>query len=342
MRVLALALALLLAAMDPALSAQNASGVRGPRRTGSIAGRIIQADGAAAQGARVAVYAVREDAAAGVVGTTTSRYDGRYEVTGLPPGRFMIGVTPVKVTGFGGDSKRPPAVPVETMYPGVSERDRAHPVTVYEGIAAEGIDVWLSPAPQRFSVSGRVSWPEGTAVDGIVIEYGGREAVRGGIWYVDDPGGLFTLEGMAQETYVLLVRAETPSGPLLGIASTDVAVGPVEDIRIVLRPPGGIEGRIVVEGTAKAEFTGLRVVPVQTLLRLSPVYPVEDAAVGGDGRFTLPHLAGAFTLDVRGLPSGWRVRRVSRGGTALVDGVITVPAGETIAGVEIVIGAGST
>jgi hypothetical protein len=53
-------------------------------------------------------------------------------------------------------------------------------------------------------------------------------------------------------------------------------------------------------------------------------------------------LAGAYTIEVAGLPAGWRVRRVMRNGAPVADGTIVVLAGEAITGVEIVIGMGST
>ena len=92
------------------------------RRTASVAGRIIHADGAAAEGARVAVYAMRQGAPASVVGTATSAHDGRYEVAGLPAGEFAIGVIPQRIRGFGGDSRRLTSKPVETLYPGTTDR----------------------------------------------------------------------------------------------------------------------------------------------------------------------------------------------------------------------------
>jgi hypothetical protein len=315
----------------------------GPRRTASIAGRIIHPEGAAAENARVAVYAVREGAAAGIVGTATSTYDGRYEVTGLPPGTFMVGVTPRRMSGFGGDLKRAPAMPVETFYPGVTERERAQPITVFEGIPAEGIDVWLAPAAQRFSIHGRIFWPDGAGdVEDLRIEYSSHDGVRRGVWYVDDPGGLFTIEGASQGTYVLFARAETASGPLIGIASTDVSLGTVEDVRVMLRQPGTIAGRLVIDSAGKGQLTAFRVAPVQTLLTLSPLYPAADAAVAEDGRFELPQLAGEYTLEVRGLPSGWRVKRVSRDGATVPANRVVVGAGERVTGIEVVIGAGST
>ena len=344
MRVRAPLLLLLLVAIEGSVWAQTAASTtaRGARRTGSIAGRIIHTDGTAADGARVVVYAMREGAPAAMVGMTVSAHDGRYEVSGIPAGEFTVGVTPLKAGGFGGDSSRPRTVPIETLYPGVTDRDRAQPITVFEGVAVEGIDVWLTPAPQRFALSGRISWPDGVEVANLVIEYGGPNAIRRGIWSVSDPGGLFTIEGVAQGTYVLLARGETRDGPLLGLVSTDVALGSVEDIRLPLRTPGVIEGRIVIEGTTKTPLAGLRVTPVHALLTLSPVYPVEAASVSEDGRFELRHLAGEYGFAVQGLPPGWRVKRVTRGAPPAAADRIVVGAGERVTGVEIVVGTGST
>ena len=315
----------------------------GPRRTASIAGRIIQPEGVAAESARIAVYAVREGAAAAIVGTATSAHDGRYEVTGLPAGTFMVGVTPRKSSSFGGDFKRAPGAPVETFYPGVIDRERAQPITVFEGIPVEGIDVWLAPAAQRFSIHGRIFWSDGVGVvENLRIEYGGPEGVRRGVWYVDDPGGVFTIDGASQGTYVLLARGETAAGPLIGIASTDVSLGPVEDVRVLLRRPGTLEGRVVIDSAGKTPLTALRVTPVQTLLTLSPLYPADDVDVGEDGRFELQHLAGEYAIDVRGLPTGWRVKRIVRNGAPVTGNRVVVGAGERVTGIEVVVGAGPT
>ena len=342
LRIGLLALVLAIPAAGQAVAQTAAARRGGEPRTASIAGRVVHPEGAAAQGARVAVYAVREGAAAAIVAVTTSAYDGRYEVSGLPAGTFMIGVTPRNASGFGGDLKRAPAMSVETFYPGTTERDRADPVTVFEAVPLEGLDVWLAPAPQRFSISGRVFWPESVDVDNVVIEYGGADGIRRGIWYVHDPGGLFTIEGAAQGTYVLLVRGETPAGPLIGVASTHVSVGPVEDVRVVLRTPGAIEGQVVIDATGRAQHPAFSVSSTQTLLTVSPLYPTEESPVAGDGRFVLRHLAGEYALAVRGLPDGWRIKRIVHNGVTLDGNRIVVPAGERVTGIEIVVGAGAT
>ena len=316
--------------------AQSSAGAS--RKNATIAGRIIHADGAAAEGARVAVYALREGAPAGVVGTATSSYDGRYEVTGLPAGRFVVGVTPQRIRGYGGDSRRLTSPPVETLYPGTIDRMKAQPIAVFDGTATEGIDIWLEPAAQRYSISGRVSWPDGVDIEKFVIEYGGPESVHRGIWYVTDPGGLFTVEGASRGTYILLARADTPQGPLIGIAATDISDDSIQDVRITLRPPGRIEGRIVIEGAGGPDPSSLRVTPTQALLTLSPLYPVTDATPDSAGRFAMPDLLGEYTIAVHGLPPGWRVRRVLRAGAASPGNHVSVLAGERVTGVDLVIG----
>ncbi len=343
MVVRAVAAAVLIAAgLEPAAVAQRrdaaaAQSARAARKNGSIAGRVIHADGVAAEGARVAVYAMREGAPAGIVATATSAYDGRYQVNNLPAGEFAVGVTPQRVRGFGGDSRRLTSPPMETLYPGTTDRLKAEPIEVFDGTATEGIDVWLEPAAQRYSISGRALWPEGAGVERVVIEYGGS-GVHQGIWYVDDPGGLFTIDGASRGTYVLLARADSSTGPLMGIAATNVVNDSVHDVRLTLRKPGQVEGRLVVEGTAGPDPSTLRLTPVQALLMLSPLYPVADATPDSTGRFTMPHLLGTFTIAVNGLPPGWRVRRVTRGGVTLADHRITVMGGERVTGIEVLVG----
>ena len=315
---------------------------RAVRKSASIAGRVIHSDGTTAEGARIAVYAVREGAPAAVVGTATSTYDGRYEVTGLPAGLFVVGATPQRIRSFGGDSRRLAAPAMETLYPGTTDRMKAQPIVVFDGTPTEGIDIFLEPAAQRYSISGRVSWPDGAAIERFVIEYGGPGNVHHGVWYVTDPGGLFTVEGASRGTYVLLARAETPSGPLIGIASTDVFNDSVQDVRISLRQPGIIEGRLVIEGASGPDPATLRLTPMQALLTLSPLYPVADAIPDSSGRFTMPQLLGEFTIAVQGLPPGWRVRRVTRAGVPLADNHVTVTSGERVTGIEVMISSSAT
>ena len=221
-----------------------------PGRTRRIAGRIIHAEGAAAEGARVAVYAVREGAPGG------NRRDGhQLATTGdmrspvFLPVDLLVGVTPQRDPRF---RRRLPPPDVSGDGNAVSRhhrpnegaadrRIRRHGHRGYRHLARTGRPALLDQRPRVVARRRRLS-------RNVVIEYGGPEDVHRGIWYVTDPGGLFTVEGASRGTYVLLARADTPNGPLIGIAATDVTNDSVQDVRLTLRPPGSIEGRIVVEG----------------------------------------------------------------------------------------------
>jgi len=290
----------------------------------------------------VAVYAVRDGSIVRTpVAAGISSYDGRYEVRGLAPGAYVIGATPSAiVTPNPLGVARPLAA--ETLYPDVLDPQRALRITVVEGVPIEGIDIWLAPAPQRYSVGGRVFLPDGLEAREMVIEYGGPDVIRRGIWYVYDPDGLFEIEGVAQGPLVMLARAVTGKGIYMGLASTVISVESVQDVRIAMQRPGRVEGRVIFEQPLPAGTSDLRIVPVQALLRLSALYPVQDTALGRDGRFQIPEMLGTYTFDVQGLPQGWTVKRVHRAGQAVPGNRIIVGGEETVRAVEVFVGPGST
>ena len=224
-----------------------------------------------------------------------------------------------------------------SWYPGVAESEPGNEVTLREGVHAEGIDIWLTPS-QRFSVSGRVFWPVGVSADNISIDYGDPAGTRSGVWLVSDPGGLFTLSGIAPGPLTLLARADSNQGPLIGMASTEVTVDSVEDVRIVVDRPGVLAGRIVYEGTVAPTARATSILAVQTLLKTSALYPVPESAIDPTGRFELPGTVGEYEFSLDGLASGLAIKRVTRNGGTLPMNRIGVAAGETIGDIEIVVG----
>ncbi len=295
----------------------------GQQRAGSIAGRIITPDGVAAPDADV--FVAPRGAPGSPIARTRSAWDGRYEITGLPPGQFLVGA-----------SLEPGLV---SLHPGVDAHDRAAPVTVFDGVPAEGIDIWLLPAPRRFNVAGRVTDAQGRGVRNVDIEYGSPGGEQSGIWSVRHPDGFFTIEGVPAGTLVLLGRAESAEGPLIGLASTEVMLGAIEDVRLVLGSPGRVEGRITPERGALPAGARPRVVLVQALLTPSALYPDEAVPSGADGTFRIENVIGQFRIDVRDLPPGWRVTRILRDGRPLPDRRLTVSGGERIGTLEIEVAA---
>jgi len=319
-------------------------------RTASIAGRVIRPDGSAAADVRVQV-GVR--AATGFLplmeAQTTSQFDGRYEITGLPPGDYLVGAMnmamPTRRTFDARETtqeERNKAVAVAgtghwSWYPGVPDSEPGNTVTVLEGVNAEGIDIWLTPS-QRFYVSGRVFWPVGVSVENITVDYGDPAGARSGLWLVSDPGGLFTLSGIAPGALTMLVRADTDQGMLMGIATTEVSVDSVEDVRIVVDRPGLVAGRIVYEGNVPASSRATSLVALQKLLKVSALYPVPESAIDSSGRFELHNTVGEYEFALEGLGSGLSLKRVTRNGRALPMNRIGVALGETVRDIEIVVG----
>ncbi len=320
------------------------------RRTASIAGRIIRPDGSAAANVRVvaAVGSGKQRQQLFEI-QTTSQSDGRYEIGGLPPGEYLVGAMNVAMPGrqqfdaiTTSQEARNAAVAAAAVahfswYPGVTDDEPGAAVTLLEGVNAEGIDIWLTPS-QRFTVSGRVSWPVGVAIEGISIDYGDPAGTRSGVWLVSDPGGLFTLGAVPPGPLTLLARAESDQGTLFGIASTEVTVDSVEDIRIVVDRPGLISGRVVYEGTVPPSGRATSVVAVQKLLRVSALYPVPQSSIDSNGRFTLSGAIGEYEFALDGLQRGLALKRVTRSGRALPMNRVSLAPGETMRDIEIVVG----
>jgi hypothetical protein len=320
------------------------------RRTASIAGRIIRPDGSAAANVRVEAAIRSGNRRLPLFGiTTTSQADGRYELTNLPPGDYLVGAMSVALpTRQQFDAIRnsqaarnaalaATAVAHRSWYPGVPENEPGATVTLAEGVNAEGIDIWLTPS-QWFTVSGQVFWPVGVAINGISIDYGDPTGNISGVWMVSDADGLFTVGTVPPGLLTLLARADTDQGELIGIASTEVTIESVQDVRIIVDRPGRITGRIVYEGTVPQSSRATSIVAVQKLLKVSALYPVPESAVDSNGRFELVGTIGAYELALGGLASGLVIKRAMRNGRSLTMNRVDVSAGETIRDIELVVG----
>jgi hypothetical protein len=317
------------------------------RRSASLAGRVVRPDGAAAPGIEVVLARRRGSALIPIAGTqTTTVWNGRYEMTDLPPGQYLLLASAVASTPKHLSQTEQAALEINatrahdftpTLYPGVPATEAGTMITLLEGVASDGVDLWLVPT-RRFSISGRVLWPDGVAVDRVTIEYGNPTEPRASVWTVSDPGGVFTIDGVAPGTVVLLASADSARGRLMGIASTDVRVGSVEDLSLRLEIPGQIEGRVMYprDMPLAARPATIRLVP--KLLNVSPLYPVPEAPIDSDGRFRLTDALGEYQIVVTDLPQGFRITKVARGVQPLAGNRIGVAGGETTSDVSVTVG----
>jgi len=282
-------------------SPQTASGAAGP--TGAVAGRIVRPDGLPQPDAQV-VLARRT--AAGTLRQLLWRartaFDGRYEITGVPPGRYLVLVRAI------GSDVAAPGRPDATLFPGVPLVEPGTLVEVVAGLSTEGIDVWLVPSPRRFVVTGRVFGPDGSTFDSLVIEVGRPGARATDVWNTTEPGGLFSIEAAPPGPLVMRALATIGDQVLTGLAATTVATNPVEDIRITVRSQVEVAGRVRADG-GRALPRGLLVALVPQALEPSALYPVTAGPVDDDGRFRIRADATSLRIEVRGLPAGWRATR---------------------------------
>jgi hypothetical protein len=289
-------------ALTPGLcSAQTSSPASS---TGAVAGRIVRPDGLPQPDAQV-VLAQRTAAGAlrQLSWRARSAADGRYDITGVPPGRYLV-----LVRAIGSDvaaSGRPDA----TLFPGVPLAEPGVAVEVVEGLSTEGIDVWLVPSPRRFTLSGRAFGPGGaTAFDSLVIEMGRPGARATDVWNSAEGGGLFTIDPAPPGTLILRARATVGDEVLTGLAATTVATNPVEDIRITVRPLIEVTGRVQA-AAGRVLPAGLSVALVPQALEPSVLYPPVAALVDADGRFRTQADAAPLRIVVGGMPDGWRATR---------------------------------
>jgi hypothetical protein len=314
-------------------------------RESSIAGRVAEPDGIPAPDVQV-IAAVRRGTGHVILSEThtVAAWDGRYRIAGLPPGEYLVVVTPGVSTDpnrmrtnaerrapESSSATRPTFEP--TFYPGATSIASAETVRVLEGVPVDGIDTWLMPG-ERHSISGRVIWPAGITAENVIIEYANLTASRTGLWTVPEPGDLFRITSVPAGTVVLLARADSNRGPLAGVVTTEVNVDEIDDLELRLDLPGVVEGRVIYEASVPAASRARQIVLKQRLLPVSPLYPVPEGTIGGDSTFRIGNALGLYDFEVPGL----RVVRVTQHGREIASGRIRLGHGETISGIEVLVG----
>jgi hypothetical protein len=318
-------------------------------RESSISGRVAEPDGIPAPDVQVVAATRRGNGHVLLPETrTVAAWDGRYRITGLPPGEYLVVVLPSTSTDpnrmrtnaerrapESSSATRPFFEP--TLYPGVTDIGSAETVNVFEGIPVDGIDIWLAPG-ERHSISGRIIWPEGVNAENIVIEYANLSAKRSGLWTVPEPGDLFRITSVPRGTIVLLARADSNRGPLAGVVTTEVNVDEIEDLELTLGTPGTVEGRVVYEPNVPSSSRAKQIRLTQRLLPVSPLYPVPEGLIETDGRFRIDGALGVYEFELVGAAQDLRITRVMRNGRDIPGARIQIAGGDTITAVELFVG----
>ena len=293
--------------------------------------------------------------------TTDER--GEYRLLWLPPGEYLVGVTP-RANALAGLSAS-----VRTFYPGVTNLSEAIPVMVRGGEDLRGIDIGMRPA-RGFKIAGRVasSVPTPTSVTSptgaAALPSAVLMLVSRGLDVPDDIGvrtigtvpllsgiASFEVSGIPPGAYELFARLTDPTGTgaagfAWGRVPIDVRDSDVSGIEIIVASHVEVKGTIRAVGGAQ-----LRAVPRIVLLAADsaskiPYYRLvatRGTPVDANGSFNISSVPpGRYRIGgVSGLPPDVYVADVRQNAASVFDSGFEVNGRET-GPIEIFISAGGS
>lgn len=163
--------------------------------------------------------------------------DGRYELRGVPPGRYVLGFR----LDSGIDGLKHPYP--RTYYPGTQDPSAAAVVELEEGEKLKGYDLKLPPPLAERAVEGVVVWPDGSPVAGAYVSLGVDEyAFEVGLTNATtDAQGRFKLRAFEGLGHVIRahVSVKAPESQRHAEPVGVPAGGAVTDLRIVITEPHG-------------------------------------------------------------------------------------------------------
>ena len=283
-------------------------------RPGVVTGRLQTREGAAAAAVRItalpapAVSILPSDgqnyfATTTPASTALTDAQGRYRLTHLAPGRYLI-----VASAFG----------YPTYHPGTTSADRATAVTVGADAPAAGIDFTVQMPPGA-RVSGRIDRPAAA---------GGREiAVLSGLVLgelLETPvaaDGTFNFGHLPRGSYLLSLFPTPPGMPsrAFQVAETEVRI---DLVRPTLRR---VSGRVEASKDILARVLVGFVTPTSYV----------TARVNADGSFSAELQPARHTIELGGLPPDSSLGSARRGAQDIAQGLVV--GGEDIPGLVITI-----
>lgn len=320
-------------------------------RAGVISGRVSDEHGEPV--ANAAIYPLqsqfyrgrRQFVPAGTVGAHASTDEsGMYRIAGVRPGEFVI-LAMLRETWTSDDKDRHTLGYAPSYFPGTARIADAQRIKVAPGQEATAIDFSLVPG-RTATLSGSVTATDGTALAGANISLvqevmgpeGGTVGFGGNGRAAAD--GTFTLHDIPPGQYILRATGtagdrgvETASAPVI-VAGADIT-----GIALGADAGGLLAGRVITDSGDGLPSPAPHVTVLSpTLEQTSTAVPSgEDGSVGTGGRFTRRAPSGPGLVRIRGLPTGWALKRVMLGERDVTDGTVDIRAGHTVADVTVIV-----
>ncbi|MGJ5813214.1 carboxypeptidase regulatory-like domain-containing protein [Paludibaculum fermentans] len=293
-----------------------------------IAGRVIDDEGEAVQGAQVTVLRPRK-----VRGKNTWLPDGQnvrtndkgeFRVANIQTGRYIVMAQSwMQVAMESGSAQRPATSYVPTFYPGVTEAAQATLVEATPGAELTGFDITLKRVPV-FRVRGKVLTAEGQPAKNFHASMGSREGGSFGVagrMIQSKEDGSFEMAGVPNGSWVLVVNSGRggPPGTTNEQQTTalpvEVSNQDIDGLEVRFSLPFTLQGNVVVEAATdeqKAALSGFNV----------SLQPEANTFVMG-GQPARTQADGSFSLRV-GSPGKYILNAYSPSATGLYLAAVRV------------------
>lgn len=218
---------------------------------GAIAGRILDEDGDPIRRVEVQVMVWQYTAAGRQLarrGSSMTDDAGEYRIYDLPPGRYYVKAGSPESMG---------GLPAEELYaawyyPGTADPTAASTIEVGAGQTRQGINLTLRPT-KAANIRGRVVPPGNNLMVGLMKDGGGSSMA------VNDPDGIFELQGVSPGSYILTAAGSVGGQNYRARLPIQVGADDLGGIELHLMPPMEIAGQIRIEGKTSAKLSGLSV-----------------------------------------------------------------------------------
>ena len=210
------------------------------------------------------------------------------------------------------------------------------PVTVTEGISLRNLDFSLI-AGGAFSVAGRVVDALGQVPRMLQLEYGVPGATHRGLLSDLTPDGRFQIRdsGIVPGPLTIIGHGENDEGPMIGLVTLTTIDGP-NDVEIIVGKPGGLRGRVSMEGGVPLAAVGARLALVRE--GFTPLGASDDVIeIAPDGWFEAGNLIGEYRVRVDE-PQRWTVKAIRRRGLRVTNDRLVIRNAEIVDELEILIG----
>jgi protocatechuate 3,4-dioxygenase beta subunit len=169
---------------------------------------------------------------------------GEYRIYGLNPGRYYVGGAYRAEAGY-----------AAVYFPNVQEASRAVAIDVPPGGEAKGLNLTVSEL-HSMRVRGMIQHAGGLPVNGIMIVAAPCDAgpLNRATTTVRKPDGAFELRDLTPGCYVLAADSFGGGKRYSARLPVTVARQSIEDVKLSLRPPVQLAGRVRVEGTPDFPF----------------------------------------------------------------------------------------